>query len=263
MALDAARQLYSAVIQHAFTLSLKCPVNATTTGGTSDNSATCPQDGDTIETTISMTPQAGNGTPRMPAEVRVEVEVQAAISCECTQPTVRIIANMDLDSLLPSARFSVNILAFDADNLAVRFTRANISVMFGTQPIYVQWNRGSNEYVADVAAEAAEALAQPGRYDLVVSASDAWNEAAGQTTSCELLRRTMRVLPVEEGLSTNAVMAGAGAAAVVVVGGSVFLVHKRHAHLQAIMVMLFTEVSPPFDEPHAGMHLVKLHDVCA
>jgi hypothetical protein len=39
-------------------------------------------------------------------------------------------------------------------------------------------------------------------------------------------------------------LAGAGAAAVVVVGGLVVVVRRRHAHLQAIMAMLFTEVSP-------------------
>ena len=123
--------------------------------------------------------------------------------------------------------------------------------MFGNQAISVQWSRGSNEYVAVVPAELTR---QPGRYDLVVNATNSWNEMAGQATSCELLRRTVTVLPVEKGLDTNVIMAGAGAAAVFVVGGSVFLVHKRHAHLQAIMVMLFTEVSPPFDEPHGGMH---------
>jgi hypothetical protein len=158
---------------------------------------------------------------------------------------------MGLDSLLPSTHFSVQLRALDVDNLAVTFTRAEISVVFDNQAISVQWSRGSNEYVAVVPAELTR---QPGLYDLLVTATNSWNETAGQAISCELLRRTVTVLPVEKGLDSNVIMAGAGAVAVVVVVGSVSLVRKRHAHLQAIMAMLFTEVSPPFDEPHAGMH---------
>ncbi len=244
MALDAANQQYSAVVEHAFSLALQCAPHAT--DGPAGNGTTCPQDGDTIETTIKVTPQAGKATP---SEVRIAVEVHAAMSCECTQPTVEINASMGLDSLLPSTRFSVHLRALDVDNLAVMFTRAEISVVFGNQAISVQWSRGSNEYVAVVPAELTR---QPGRYDLVVNATNSWND--GQAISCELLRRTVIVLPVEKGLDTNVIMAGAGASAVVVVVGSVLLVRKRHAHLQAIMAMLFTEVSPPFDEPHAGMH---------
>jgi hypothetical protein len=47
---------------------------------------------------------------------------------------------------------------------------------------------------------------------------------------------------VQEGLSTQWILAGAAAAAVVVIGGLVVLLRKRHDHLQAIMVMLFSEV---------------------
>jgi hypothetical protein len=50
------------------------------------------------------------------------------------------------------------------------------------------------------------------------------------------------VVIVKEGLSTSWILAGAGGSAILVLGGLVVLVRKRHAHLQAIMVMLFTEV---------------------
>jgi hypothetical protein len=43
-------------------------------------------------------------------------------------------------------------------------------------------------------------------------------------------------------LSTSWLFVGAVSAAVVAVGGLVILVRKRHGHLQAIIVMLFTEV---------------------
>jgi hypothetical protein len=106
----------------------------------------------------------------------------------------------------------------------------------------MQWSRRSNEYIADVPAEL---TSQPGLYQLVVSADNAWNEASGQGSGCELLRRTITVEEgFNEGFSTNSVLGGAGVAAVVVIGGLVIVVRKRHAHLQAIMVMLFTEVSP-------------------
>jgi hypothetical protein len=81
----------------------------------------------------------------------------------------------------------------------------------------------------------------------VVSARTAWNETAGQATTCELLRRT---ITVKERLSTNVVLAGAGGAALVLVAGIVIFVRKRHAHLQAILVSIFTEVPPPYDDPN-------------
>jgi hypothetical protein len=58
----------------------------------------------------------------------------------------------------------------------------------------MQWvNRGSNEYTADVPTDP---TAQPGLYALVVTASKAWNETAGQMTGCELLRRNVRIVSV-------------------------------------------------------------------
>jgi tryptophan-rich sensory protein len=97
----------------------------------------------------------------------------------------------------------------------------------------MQWSRGSNEYAADVLTE------KPGLFNLVLSASSAWNESAGQATSCELLRRT---ITVEEGLNTAWILVGAGAAAVAIVGGLALVVRKRQAHVQAIMAMLLTEM---------------------
>jgi hypothetical protein len=126
----------------------------------------------------------------------------------------------------------------------VSFTMANISIslVFGgralsasfTTALPVQWSRGSSQYLGYVPAEL---TSQPGLYDLVVSASNAWNGT--ELSSCELLRRT---IIVEEGLGTTWILAGAVGSAVLVVGGLVIFVRKKHAHLQAIMVMLFTEV---------------------
>ncbi len=50
---------------------------------------------------------------------------------------------------------------------------------------------------------------------------------------------------VADRFDTKWVLVGAGATAIVVVGGVAVVVRKRHAHLQAIMVLLFTEVARP------------------
>jgi hypothetical protein len=49
---------------------------------------------------------------------------------------------------------------------------------------------------------------------------------------------------VADGFDTTWILVGAGVSAVVVVAGVTIVVRKRHAHLQAIMLQLFTEVSP-------------------
>jgi hypothetical protein len=134
----------------------------------------------------------------------------------------------------------VHVLANDVDNLPMSFTRAEITLVFGGRQIPMQWSRGSNHYVADVPAD------QPGVYDIVVNASRAWSKVGhatwsetGQATSCELVRRT---ITVKEGLSTTWILVGAGTSAVAIVGGLTLVVRKRHAELQAIMVMLLTEM---------------------
>ncbi len=50
---------------------------------------------------------------------------------------------------------------------------------------------------------------------------------------------------VVDAFDTKWVLVGGGASAMVVVGGVVIVVRKRHAHLQAIMALLFTEVGRP------------------
>ncbi len=140
------------------------------------------------------------------------------------------------ESVPIAALLRLHVSAMDVDDLPINFTRAEISLMFGAQTIPMQWSRGSNDYVAAVPTEL---TAQPGVHDLVVNAFKVWDEA-GPASSCELLRRTVIV---REGLSTTWILVGAAAAAVVILAGLVIVVRKRNAHLQAIMAMLFTEVS--------------------
>jgi hypothetical protein len=113
MALDAVKQVYSVTIEHAFTLALLCVSNATS-GHTGDDT-TCPQDGDTIETTIGVTPQGGNATPSMATKVHITAEVQAIISCKTSVAWV----HGDPKSVNTASSFRLHVLAFDVDNLPI------------------------------------------------------------------------------------------------------------------------------------------------
>ena len=156
------------------------------------------------------------------------------VSCLYTQASVRV--EPDLDHMPLSTPFLARLSATDVHGLPLTRARAEISVVFGGRTIPVQWNRGSSEYVAGVPARL---TGQPGLYDLVVIANNAWNDTGLNVTSCELLRRT---ISVKEGLNTTWILVGASITAVAVVFGLALVVRKRHAHLQAIMLMLVTEM---------------------
>ena len=113
MALDAANQQYSAVVEHAFTLALQCAPNAT--DGPAGNGTTCSQDGDTIETTIYITSQTGSTTADEPTAVRISTEVEAALSCENSVAWV----DGDLESVMVSGSLRLHVLALDADKLPI------------------------------------------------------------------------------------------------------------------------------------------------
>ena len=159
-------------------------------------------------------------------------QVRSLLSCLRTQ----VRTEPDSESVPIATPIRVHLYANDVDSLPVNFTRAEIGLAFGGRNISMQWSRGSNHYVADVLTEL---TAEPGSYDLVVTAGNAWKEN-GSGSSCELLRRT---ITVKEGLSTSWIMVGGACAALVIIGGLVILVRKRHAHLQELMVMLFTEAT--------------------
>ena len=244
--LDGSQLKFAHTSRHEFTVRLECV----------RGEQSCAADGDDITTIVQLaSPQDG----RLKSEVRVLTQVQSLLSCLHTRATTRI--EPDSASVPISTPIHVHLFATDVDNQPVNFTRAEISLRFGGKHIPMQWSRGSNKYMANVTGEF---TAQPGVYDLVLSASNTWSKT-GPATSCVLLRRT---ITVEEGLNTNYILAGAGGAAVMVTGTMIVVVRKRHAHLQAIMVMIFTEVrrpsavvSPPVDRPHASLELVPVHVV--
>jgi hypothetical protein len=216
--LDGGFQRYTATKMYSFQLGLDC-----------HSEPACAADGDTVETVLEVA--SGSGLGGVQSAVRITTHVQSVISCDHSKARIEY----DLHSVSASTAMRVHLDAYDVDSLPVSFTRAEINIMFDDQAIPMQWSRGSNEYSADLPAELTKT---PGLYHLVMSARNAWNDT-GPVTSCELLRRT---ITVKDGFSTNWILAGAGGAAIVVIGGLVIVVRKRHQNLQAIMVMLFTEV---------------------
>ena len=149
----------------------------------------CIADGDTVTTVIEI--GTATSPSRQQALVSITSRVQSLLSCVHTRAAARI--EPDSDSVPIATPFRVLLFARDVDNLPVAYTRAEINVFFGDQKIPLQWSRGSSEYVADVVAGLTE---QPGLYDLVVNASNAWSEA-GAPTSCDLVRRRITVQPAE------------------------------------------------------------------
>ena len=212
--LDAVSKIFTVTKEYSLQLRLDC------TGG-----RPCVVDGDTIETVV------GVGSSSSLQTVRVIAEVEALLSCEKTTGWIE----GNVESVPTSSTFRVSMYALDMDGLPINHTGVEIRLAFGDRNVLMQRIPGSNEYVATLSAEL---TAQPGHYDLVASASNAWDEM-GPATTCELLRRT---ITVNEGLSTSWILGGAGATSAVVVGVLVVLVRKRKAHLQAIMALLISEV---------------------
>ena len=145
MVLDPAKQQYSAAAEHTFALALHCARNATL--GPAGIGSTCPQDGDTIETTITATPQAGSAAKSLRFdEVQIVTEVQASVSCERTKPTVRIFASTDFESILPNAPLAVHLVAMDVDNQPIKFSRAEFALTWDRVSVPFDWLRGRSEY---------------------------------------------------------------------------------------------------------------------
>jgi hypothetical protein len=87
----------------------------------------------------------------------------------------------------------------------------------------VNWNRGSNEYIASVPAELTELV---GKYELVVTAMHGWDERTAMPGICVLLRRQIHV---DDGLSSQYIILSAVVAAVVLALGAL-LAFQIRAH---------------------------------
>jgi len=225
MALDAAKNKYSTTVEDVFRLSLQCAPNAT--GGLAGNGTNCPQDGDVIETTISVTQQAGNVTLRVASEVQISTAVQAAISCERTKPTVRVVANTDLNSILPAAPLSVYLLAMDMDDQSIRFSRAEVVLTWDGVAVPFDWVRGLNKYTWEIPPNR-----PPGQHEIFVNL---------EGSNCTLLRLTVTVT-VEEGFNTAYVTVGCLIGAAILVIALFLLIRRYRVRFEAVFEMVFVEV---------------------
>jgi hypothetical protein len=187
----------------------------------------CTRDGDSFETVLAVT--ARSDSTYLHSAVTIATVIECLLSCNHSKVWV------ERDVVTMSTPFRVQLFANDVDNFPVSFTRADISLIFRGRNIPMQWTRGFNRYVADVPAEL---TSQPGLYDLVVNVSDAWSDD-GRVPSCEVLRRT---IVVNEGFSTMWLLVGASSTAVVLMSGLVVFARRRREQLQAILLMLLTEV---------------------
>jgi hypothetical protein len=187
------------------------------------------QDGDTFETVLSIV--ARSDATDLQSAVSVTTVVESLLSCKYS----RVWVEHDVSSVPQSSAIRVRLEAYDVDNLPIAQTRADVEFRFDGRAVPVQWSRGSNMYTADVPADLTQ---NPGEYNLTVTATSAWTRS-GSKASCVLFHRT---IIVKAGLSSTWILVGAGATAVAIVGGLVLLVRKRHAHLQAVMAMLLTEM---------------------
>jgi hypothetical protein len=225
IALDSVKQQYSATIEHAFTLSLRCGRNAMT--DPASDHTTCPQDGDTIETTIDFIPREG-GAPsassgaNFTAKVRM-VRVQAAVSCERTKPHVTVVADAALDSILPAAPLSVYLLAMDMDDLPVSFSRAELLLTWDGHAFPFDWLRGRNKYSWQIPYRAA------GEHEIVVSLKG--------SDACTLRRLTVTVTSDKTQMIVIGCIAGA---AIVVLAVLAFFVWKNRDRAEELIFSLLS-----------------------
>jgi hypothetical protein len=130
--------------------------------------------------------------------------VESLVSCDLSRGWIEGLM-ADEASVPARSTVKLHIEARDCDGLPINYTRADIQFSFDNRSLAVTWNRGSNEYTADVPTDL---TALPGRYALVVTASKAWNGTAGQIMRCELLRRTIEVTRIITTVSMEYIILG-------------------------------------------------------
>jgi hypothetical protein len=167
------------------------------------------------------------------------------LSCEDSAVTVEGLLGPlaglegDVGTVLSSSPIRVELTAYTVGNEPMKRTHADVEIRFGGHVLPVEWSQGSNRYIADVSADLTE---KEGEYELVVHALNGWRKSSKQARSCTLFRCIVRV-DQQSRISTTWLLVGAAFAGVVFVGILVVVVRRSHAHLKAIMTMLFTETS--------------------
>jgi hypothetical protein len=221
--LNADASQFTATKSYGFQLQLDC-------AGLDGKGQRCVADGDRVEAVMQVGSPLDSGGTR--SEVRFITEVEALVSCQRTVVWVEGSA----PSVQASSAIVVRLRALDVDALPIDQTRAEVEFRFGNRTVPVNWNRGSNEYVASVPAEL---TGQAGDYELVVTATHGWDEDANRPARCVLLRKKIRV---DEGFHSSLVLAISLSCCVVCVVGLVIWVRQRAHQLLHILTMVLTEV---------------------
>jgi hypothetical protein len=221
--LNADASQSTATKSYAFVLQLDC-------AGLDGKGQRCVADGDRVEAVMQIGSPLDLGGMR--SEVRITTEVAALVSCQRT----RVWVDSGAQGVRASSAIVVRLRAVDVDALPIDQTRAEVEFRFGNRTVPVNWNRGSNEYVASVPAEL---TGQAGEYELVVTATHGWDEDANQQARCVLLRRKIQV---DEGFNSSLVLAISLSCCVVCVVGLVMWVRRRSEQLRHILTMVLTEV---------------------
>jgi hypothetical protein len=182
----------------------------------------CPADGDTLITSIRFG-SSSNTVTLVPTEVRIVTEVQAAVSCERTKPTVRVVANTDLDSILPAAPLSVHLLAMDMDDQPIRFSRAELVLTWDGVAVPFEWLRGLSEYSWHIPPDR-----DAGEHEIVVRLKG---------SNCTLLRLTVTVESDRTQMIVAGSIAGAAILALAVIG---FLAWKNREQAKEVIFSLIS-----------------------
>jgi hypothetical protein len=130
----------------------------------------CVEDGDVVDANVAVTPAADG----LVSEVVISTAVESLVSCDLSRGGIEGLM-ADEASVSALSTVKLHIEARDSDGLPIKYTRADIQFSFDNQPLAVTWNRGSNEYTADVPPALTE---QPGQYTLVVSVVSGWDSAS-------------------------------------------------------------------------------------
>jgi hypothetical protein len=192
--LDGEAKQYAANKEYALQLGLDC-----------HGAGACVADGDTVETVLELASELDKGGVR--SAVRITTLVEALISCDHSKARI----DFDLESVSTSTAMRVHLEVYDVDMLPVSHNRAPVEFRFGSRLLPQRWNTGSNEYVAEVTADAAE---DAGQYELVVTALNGWSNQTQTPGRCTLLRRKIRI---ETNVPLQYIIGGTAAGAVLLV----------------------------------------------
>jgi hypothetical protein len=191
--LDGSKFKYLETKRHEFGVRLTCK----------SDEQSCAADGDLITTVIRLiSPQDSN----VRSEVTVTTRVEALVSCKNTAAWVSSAGlELEQDTISAESPLEVRLRAVDADNLEIKFTRAEIFLHLEDQAQHdskfpFNTEVGSSDYTTVVSGAGTK---EPGRYTLVVR-----YVAKGHTGSCEILRRSITVVADKTQLIIALVMVG-------------------------------------------------------